>query len=165
MDVKYIYIMLIHILIFTQHSYDHVSVVFRYWPTETLQQGSLGGESSWRLSVLAKSSSISTISIMICPSIFNLVTPKGICRTGRVHVYFRCRRLCERVFTALWAIFRVQEWVCLNAKRMCTELGYCNCEDYPNRGLSLVVMVAVMMAIIELLTTALNEWMNEWMNE
>ena len=34
-------------------------------------------------------------------SIFNEVTPKGICRTGRVHVYFRCRRLCERVFTAL----------------------------------------------------------------
>ena len=47
--------------------------------------------------------------MMQSSSIFNVVTPKGICRTGRVHVYFRCRRLCERVFTALWAIFRVQE--------------------------------------------------------
>ena len=45
--------------------------------------------------------------IVISSSIFNMVTPRGICRTGRVHVYFRCRRLC--VFTALWAIFRVQE--------------------------------------------------------
>ena len=44
-----------------------------------------------------------------CCSAFNVVTPKGICRTGRVHVYFRCRRLCERVFTAFCAIFRVQE--------------------------------------------------------
>ena len=41
----------------------------------------------------------------------------------------------------------------MNAKLMCTELCYCNCEDYPNRELSLVVMVALM----QLLTTALNE--------
>ena len=30
-----------------------------------------------------------------------VVTPKDICRTGRVHVHFRCWRLCEHVFTAL----------------------------------------------------------------
>ena len=26
-------------------------------------------------------------------SFFNLLTPKVICRTGRVHVHFRCRRI------------------------------------------------------------------------
>ena len=34
-------------------------------------------------------------------SIFNVVNLKGIFRTGHVHVHFRCRRLCARVFTAL----------------------------------------------------------------
>ena len=30
---------------------------------------------------------------------FNVVTRKGICHTGCVHVHFRCRRLYEHVFT------------------------------------------------------------------
>ena len=39
------------------------------------------------------------VSVKFVFSIFR--TQKGICHTGRVHMHFRCMRLCERVFTAL----------------------------------------------------------------
>ena len=46
-------------------------MVFRWWTIETFQQGSLGWESSGRLSVLVKSSSISTISIIMSTTGWN----------------------------------------------------------------------------------------------
>ena len=46
-------------------------LVFRWWLIETYQQGSLGGESSWRFSVLVKWRSISTISIIMSTTCWN----------------------------------------------------------------------------------------------
>ena len=52
--------------------------------------------------------------------------PKGIFCTGREHVRFRCRRLCERVFTALWAKFP-STLPCNKSLEMLLCLEMCSC--------------------------------------